>query len=449
MQENRCSCADSSNCQGKDPFKTYSNLYLMMTHDCNFACEYCFNHADKNSVLSFDIAKKAIDIYVDHSSGDSLGIVFFGGEPLLQLKEIVEIKRYCEETYPTKTWSYSITTNLSFINDLVDKEILLDPKVSALVSLDGPEYVNVPRVWKGSKKETFQTVYQNLTKVFSDTKYKEKIDKNLISVRATLSKTNVNYLYDIVVFLYENFGINWVLNNVDEDDWSDVSYEEFEAQFLKIVEYAERLDLQNRGNKKLTGKRGSELLSCIKFFKDIGQSFRSHFLNIPNQQEKSCGQCFGQLAVDYTGKFSPCHRFTNIALQGCSDYVVGDVNSGLNYDSIKRIRELDSLKENQCVEKQCKKLGTCAFGCFAAGVEINNFKPRCNGDPLKNLFDMSYSFISKLFESDENLPSLYRMLDISIEKKMLTDVTNLKKEHKYIKSTLEQILTILEKLTSQ
>lgn len=418
-----------------EEFKTYSNLYLMMTHDCNFACEYCFNCGDKSSYLSFEDAEKAIDIYVAHSNSPNLGLVFFGGEPTLAIELIKKIKDYCKTEYPAKTWSFNITTNLAFINSLVDEEVLMDPAMHVLISLDGPEEVNSPRIWKSNKSKTFSVVYENLKKVFSDPKYAEKIKTQQIGIRATLAKENISSLFEIVYFLHTNFKTNWVLNNVDEDNWDEIPYSIFSEQFAKVLRYAESLG----------GPQGAAVLGNIKFFKDIGQAFKIHAFNLPNTQDKSCGQCMGQFAVDYTGRFSPCHRFTNTALKGCNDYVVGDVNSGLDYPAIARIRALDSLTENKCAEKECKKIGTCAFNCFASGVEINQFKPRCNGDVLKNLFDMSYQFISEVFASSEDLPAFYRFLDITPTRKAFYLIEKLREENRDLRNTIEKILIILEK----
>ena len=79
------------------------SLWLGIAHTCNLSCSYCFanelNYLKNNqSLMKWDTAKRAIDYLVEKTPvGSQPGIIFFGGEPLLQFDLIKRIVGYCEE----------------------------------------------------------------------------------------------------------------------------------------------------------------------------------------------------------------------------------------------------------------------------------------------------------------------------------------------------------------
>lgn len=125
-------------------------LYLIMTEKCNFACDYCFieRYMDqtKTNVMTKEIAKKAIDFYVQQVKIDmsrfeeEKNILFYGGEPLSNF----EVLKYCvhlirdyigKGLLPQNT-NLSMVTNGTFIDDNMAKE-LNELGVSFSISLDG------------------------------------------------------------------------------------------------------------------------------------------------------------------------------------------------------------------------------------------------------------------------------------------------------------------------
>ena len=73
------------------------HVTLHLTTSCNFSCNYCYS-SNKSSGISMteEIATKSIDFAVN-SMAQNLGIIFFGGEPLLK-KDIIEATvSYCKQ----------------------------------------------------------------------------------------------------------------------------------------------------------------------------------------------------------------------------------------------------------------------------------------------------------------------------------------------------------------
>ena len=76
-------------------------LVLQVTQNCNLRCDYCVysgnydNRTHSNKVMSFDIAKKAMDYLILHSDElDEIVIGFYGGEPLLNFELIKKCVEY-------------------------------------------------------------------------------------------------------------------------------------------------------------------------------------------------------------------------------------------------------------------------------------------------------------------------------------------------------------------
>lgn len=78
-------------------------IVLELTEGCNLRCEYCVyneHHPDfrgySNRNMSFETAKKSIDLVLGDYEGEEFALSFYGGEPLVNfplLKECIEYTR--------------------------------------------------------------------------------------------------------------------------------------------------------------------------------------------------------------------------------------------------------------------------------------------------------------------------------------------------------------------
>lgn len=90
---------------------------LQITQNCNLRCKYCIYSEDSNlsqrshssNKMTFDIAKKALDFYWEHSrDSKSVMVGLYGGEPLLEYPLIVEIVKYAESIFAGKALSFGV-----------------------------------------------------------------------------------------------------------------------------------------------------------------------------------------------------------------------------------------------------------------------------------------------------------------------------------------------------
>jgi len=112
------------------------NLTLHTTNKCNLACDYCFVPHGKISMTK-EIAFKAIELA--SAGSKSTGILFYGGEPLLEKELIYSVVEHCAkiEKDTGHKFSYKITTN----GILLDEDFLkYSQKINMAIgfSCDGP-----------------------------------------------------------------------------------------------------------------------------------------------------------------------------------------------------------------------------------------------------------------------------------------------------------------------
>lgn len=127
------------------------SLYLLLTHNCNQSCIYCYNGrqtylGQPQRMMSREVAFRAIEQQLASlAGGGRLEIVFFGGEPLLNWPLARDILRHCEQVlkprFPDKTLSSHFTTNLTLLpDDLIP--MARDHGATFLVDVDGPADVH-------------------------------------------------------------------------------------------------------------------------------------------------------------------------------------------------------------------------------------------------------------------------------------------------------------------
>ena len=310
------------------------HLILNVTYNCNFKCRYCsfandnpFNRNNDAINMSWDIAKKAIDFAIAHSSEtEIMEIGFYGGEPLINFKVIKETIEYCNMILTNMKFNYSLTTNLSLMN----KEILdffVSNKVDILVSLDGPQNIHDShRFFEKDGSETYNKVIEKLN--FIKENYNNYFVKHIKFNSVIMPNDNIS---DVEMYFKNLFP-----ENVTTYNYADLSKTE-------IIYNNNYVKLKNDATKELSN--GEQiLLGEIKKF------------NILLKQDYPIGQClpgYTKLLVDIDGELYPCEKCNTKN----KNYIIGNVNKGFNFNNIKFQMNICSLMENKC--KYCWAFKLC------------------------------------------------------------------------------------------
>lgn len=140
----------------------YEQLYLAVSESCNFRCKYCRQKKTDEIVnMTIEDIKNAIDLFYSKSENPK-SIVFFGGEPLLNIEGI----RYAIEY--VRVFDKSINFSMVINGSLCTKEIahfFAKHNVEVIVSLDGPEELHNKARINMSQQGTYNKAikgYRNL-----------------------------------------------------------------------------------------------------------------------------------------------------------------------------------------------------------------------------------------------------------------------------------------------
>jgi uncharacterized protein len=116
------------------------SLIIMPTMACNFRCSYCYeNH--KTTVLTEKVKENIVSYIANHINRfDSIEIQWFGGEPLLEIDNMIalskEIKNTCEQN--GKLFRSSITTNGYLLDTHIIEALFNDCNTRTfMITLDG------------------------------------------------------------------------------------------------------------------------------------------------------------------------------------------------------------------------------------------------------------------------------------------------------------------------
>ena len=320
-------------------------LCINIAHDCNLRCQYCFagqgGYGQWRMLMSFDVARRAVDFLIAHSGPrEHCELDFFGGEPLMNWHVVQQTIDYVhkQEKKHGKKIKMSLTTN----GLLLDKEkvkYLTDNHISLILSLDGRKEMH-DRMRPGVHGEgTYDEIVKNLQYCVANRKGEEYY------VRGTFTRYNMDFTTDVIDMLDKGFPAVSMEPVVGEDT-ADYSIKEEDLPRVK-AEY-DRLA-------KLFIAREEE-----------GRPFFFFHFNMDlwkgpclPKRLRGCGAGHEYLAVVPNGDIYPCHQFV-----GREGYVIGNVYEGLkNFKMMRDFRMNHVFSKPECVE--CWAKFFCSGGCHA------------------------------------------------------------------------------------
>lgn len=352
----------------KETIETKSHILgLEVTEKCNLRCLYCVHKDDNreyrphgNKNMGIDTALAAVDYLEKHSKDpDELVIVFYGGEPLLNLPVIKHSIKYSKEIFPNRKVSFSMTTNGINITPGIAR-YFFDNDVSVKVSIDGPAIIHDRYrknfSGKGSYKETIRGL-KNLYEVYGDL-FKHKISLNMV------------YAPPFSLEQLEKRAALWDdLGWLPDDIAASISY--YTGPRLPGIDHNEDKNLLQWAfdeyiNNKLMNHRPHPLstqlieksmavLSQRPLYKEVVNKFPLNGCCIPGVR---------RIFVSASGDFRLCERIP------ISAPVIGNVKTGIDLDLLYKvyIKEYSEMSLKVC--KNCWAINICE-SCFVDGFDSN------------------------------------------------------------------------------
>jgi len=145
------------------------HLILLPTEKCNFRCSYCYEDFVAGAMRSDVI--QGIRALIDARIGglETLSISWFGGEPLLAYKTIIDIQTFAQETCRAHgvTLTGSVTSNAYLLSSDRHEELSGLGINIFQISLDGDERVHDTTRILANGKSTFAKIWFNLEEIHS------------------------------------------------------------------------------------------------------------------------------------------------------------------------------------------------------------------------------------------------------------------------------------------
>ncbi len=331
------------------------SLCLNVAHSCNFACKYCFakqgNYGEKTSLMSFDVAKRAVDfLYENSTNRKHLEVDFFGGEPLLDFDVVKKTISYAREKYPDKEWRFTLTTNGSLLTEEMEK-FLYDNDVSLVLSLDGGRETNdMFRIFPDGRG-TFDFIFPKIKMVAEHRK-----ESGGYYVRGTYTKKTMQISKTVMDLHSLGFKYISLEPVVTKDKEINISYEDLprlRKEYEKLAkEYVE------------SQKEGEWHFFHFNVDLEAGPCIQKRI--------HGCGAGVEYLAVSPSGEIYPCHQF-----DGIKEMKLGDIWNGItNKELTEKFRKANFLfNKKECAN--CWARFYCSGGCLANNYTMNGdiFKP--------------------------------------------------------------------------
>lgn len=178
---------------------TQLNLVIAPTTNCNFKCPYCFEESKPNLTMTDETISALISFINRWDHIKKLNLTWYGGEPLLAIKEIKKFYRLLQSETSITIDSQHIITNGYSINKAVCEFFSEIGLKKIQITLDGLKEENdKSRILLGGGG-TFDVIISNLKLLI---KYIQDIE---ISIRVNIHKENIQNFYDVVEYFKFEF----------------------------------------------------------------------------------------------------------------------------------------------------------------------------------------------------------------------------------------------------
>jgi uncharacterized protein len=320
-------------------------LCLHVAHTCNLNCEYCFAsqgkyHGDR-ALMSFEVAKQAIDFLIENSgSRRNLEVDFFGGEPLMNFEVVKEITAYCRsiEKEKGKNFRFTLTTNGVLLDDEVidfaNKECH-----NVVLSLDGRKEVH------DRLRKTVNGVgsYDVIVPKFKH--FVERRGNRGYYMRGTFTHNNTDFTNDI--FHMADLGFTELSMEpvvCPPDDPYALTYDDLPVLFEQYEILAKDMLRREKEGKPIT---------FYHYMLDLGSGPCIY------KRISGCGSGTEYMAVTPWGDLYPCHQFV-----GDPKYLLGNVYDGVTNTAVQdEFKLCNAYARPDC--KDCWAKLYCSGGCAA------------------------------------------------------------------------------------
>lgn len=328
-----------------------NRVVLYAAENCNLKCRYCFSDSHKvkdNSMMSWDTAKRAVDMLLeDGKEHERFIVAFFGGEPLLNFPVIEKTVNYMEDRVKAlkKKVSFSITTNGTLLTaDIAD--FLIDHDFFIAYSIDG-----------GEETHDANRIYQNGDGSFRDVAENYRILKAKgadVIAQAVISDVETD-LNRIAEELQKEGIVHYKLMHCFDETGEMAFSEETMKNFRKA-----NFHLMEKQLQKFDQKKSALPQQLFSLFQRINRHGR---------MKHSCSALTDQIAIGADGSVYPCENFVHN-----QEFRLGDVDNGYSRKLIGEFNSAGVENGEKCVDCWARYIcgGPCPYFSYIGSGKFNS-----------------------------------------------------------------------------
>ena len=344
------------------------NITFKVTEACNLCCTYCYQGHKTNNKMSFETAKRFIDMLLDEEHKDKLGgyldpstspgliIEFIGGEPFLEIDLMDQITDYFLKELAIRHHPWATRYMISICSNGL---LYFDPKVQAYlnkhkhhmsfsITIDGNKELHDSCRIKPDGSGSYDIAMAGV---------KDWIAKgHKMGSKITVAPGNVMYVFDAVKSIIENGYDSININCVFEEGWTEEHALILYNQLKLISDYMREQGI-------------AESHYMAMFEEDF-------FTSLPEEENQNhCGGLGDMISVDWRGDIYPCIRYMESSLGDDQPPLkIGNVYDGIlqkqcEKDCVKCMKEVTRRSQSTDECWYCPIAKGCAW-CFVADTKI-------------------------------------------------------------------------------
>ncbi len=274
-----------------DPLRRVRTLEVILTASCNLRCSYCYQNAKQGRRMSWDTLRAALDIVL-RSDAPEITILFYGGEPLLELPLIRRAVDHVDDVLGPSPAGKRVRYVMSTNGMLLDEDtasFLAGRRFETQLSFDG-----VPAAQAARGAGTHGKLDALLDRLRAD---HPVFYRNDFRTAITLHSGNIHNLADSVAYFLDKrvARIDFGPLFTHDEGWTFAHRAELDRQFARIFERS------------------------LRHYEDTGEvpvdAFRKTTDPAPRHAPRGramCGVGEGEaLAVDVDGQVTGCVTFAS------------------------------------------------------------------------------------------------------------------------------------------
>lgn len=291
---------------------------LHLTNECNMACSYCYVGKQKIVAMSVETARKAADLA--GLPGKPVGLVFFGGEPLLQKDLIYSTVEYCrwKEKHSDCCFYFKVTTN----GLLLDRDFMEFSKkedIFIALSHDGVQEAHDRHRFDKRGEGTFDSLTEKIDLLLASRPY--------APVLLVFNPDTAAYYCDSVKYLYER-GFKYIICSMNHAaNWDRNAFRLLKREYEKLSEFYYE-----------------KTLAEDKFYLSPFEVKISSQIQGDDYCKERCELGKRQISIAPDGFLYPCVQFV-----GDAEFAIGHIDSGIDETVRDRLYSLNEMDKRECV----------------------------------------------------------------------------------------------------